>query len=245
MNKISKKAAFSRTASFPFVPSPPLHLGSPPHGDSVRLRRMGGVYQDPPQYLHLIYIGLDGSGIVGHHLQTNIQSGNVGLEEDNLIRLARNGSPAPYDFGTMQFTKRSYLTIVLDEPGWEFYYPDPTKIQPDDHELHDPILFLPRKSIIEWNADTSKWEKDSRSFVMNQAFYNSEPLVKNVDGVVANAVRCINFRTRTDSGEFPADDVVMDYCFNIVLRVPISATNPQRKVTLIIDPDGQNLGPYP
>ena len=80
---------------------------------------------------------------------------------------------------------------------------------------------------------------------MNQAFYNSEHLVKDVDGIVVNAVRCTNFRTKTDSGQYPANTETLEYAFNIVLRLPISATNPERKVTVIIDPDGQNLGPYP
>ena len=142
MNKISKRAAFSRQAAFPVSASSPVSYSAPAHGDSVRFRRSTGVYQAPPQYLHMIYIGLDADGIVGHHLHTPIQSGDVNIEETNLIRLARNGNPAPYDFGTIQFRQRTYLTIVLDEPGWEFYYPDPTNNQPDFEEFHDPIVFF-------------------------------------------------------------------------------------------------------
>lgn len=233
------------------APSALMLLGEPEtHGDSIRIKK---TVAQSPDHLYLIYISMDNDGLVVKHFWEDRGARTVSQTEDHLINRAVDPLDRPMltNFGKIVFRKPSWFTIVLDEDDWDFYYPDPTNTEPDLVGIHDPILFLSGKSVLEPDlAHPGKWKKTEQVFSRNRAFYNLEGIDKDVpqnggSAKLRKALRCINFFTKNNAGEYPGTNGI-DFGFNIMLRVPFSiVAGDDRKVTLIIDPDGQNLGPYP
>jgi hypothetical protein len=219
-----------------------LHANAEPYGDSVRLQKLklgGAVYQKPP-HLYLVYISLDDNGLVVRQYEKDIDPARIEVEEDNLIAAAKVNSATNKvgeNFSLIRFLQASYFTIVIDEPHWTFYYPDPTNPEPPFEGTHDPIVFTSEKTFIDEAGTTL-----STPVVRNRSFYDLEAIEKTIDGNIRKGIRCINFFTKSADGDpiGPGDE--FDYTFNLFLRAPFSATV-QQKVTLIIDPDGQNQGP--
>jgi hypothetical protein len=203
------------------------------YGDSIRKRqRIGtGNYREPTE-IYLIYIGLDNNKqlVVRHMRRTPITPADIAAVEAELVTAAKlPNEPRPgqiaRDFTRIDFTAPSYFTIVVDGSGWEFYYPFPNEEDPIPGEIHDPLVFIEKKRIFM----TSRAE--------NHSFYNAVPVAP----AGCNGFRCINFFT--DAGGNILEQIE-DYCFQIYLRVPFSETQAAgHKITVIIDPDGQNQGP--
>ena len=227
-----------------------MHANAEPYGDSVRLEKLklGGNYQEPP-HLYLIYIGLDrndpAEGLYVRQYSKDINPALIEQEENGLIAKAIADDPlhrVGKNFELIKFEQASFLTIVLDEDAWAFYYPEPNNPEPDFEGTHDPIVFTMQKTFI-----AESGARISRPVVRNRSFYDLETITKTIpdrDGVdqVRDGIRCINFFTKSADGDPIEPEETLDYTFNIFLRVPFSKTV-QQKVIIIIDPDGQNQGP--
>jgi len=225
-----------------------LMSGTIPFGDSIRIDKLKlGAPYVPPNYVYVLYISADSAGcLIVRQLEKDMVS-TVDIEEDALISLARAGPAHVNNFELIKFTKPSYFTVVLDNEGWDFYYPDPTNPAPDPQLIHDPIAFLPQKAVIkEIPVGSGDWFNIQRTFKENYAFYNAQLVDKVIDGKPRKALRCINFWTRNAKGDPMEHTEKQNYGFNILVQVPFSpATQQSEKVTLFVDPDGQNQGPVP
>lgn len=203
------------------------------HGDSIRVRKTIGLgnYRQPKD-VYLVYIGLDKNNqlAVRHMFQSGIDPNDIETIEATLVGYAKlPNSPRPFqigkDFDSIDFRRRAYFTVVVDGPQWGFYYPIPDEVEPIKNEVHDPIVFIERKTL-------SGLRK-----AKNYSFYNA--VLVTPDN--CNGVRCINFFTDRD-GRFLTRPTY--YSFEIYLRIPFSETRAVgRHITVIIDPDGQNQGP--
>ena len=215
-----------------------LMANTEPYGDSVRLRKRDPADLRPP-YLYLIYLALDHNGLVFRHAEQVIDPFDLDNEEDSLIRAAkRDAGQLGSNYGLLEFTTATNFTIVLDEDNWDFYYPDPGNPEPEYVETHDPILFVSEKTFVGDDLTLV-----SRRVSRNRAFYDLEPITKVIDGKPRKGIRCINHLTKNDQGGPLGKGEKIDYSFNLYLRVPFSKTTPTEKITIIIDPDGQNQGP--
>lgn len=217
------------------------------HGDSVRLKKIeptSSVFKEP-DHLYLIYIGMSDTlpgELVVRHIEMDIDPANVADKEDALATSCKNGVYSKKNFEPIIFKKASYFTIVLDEDGWDFYYPDHENPEPDFFDIHDPIMFIREKSLLIY--ENGKWKKDTDLYTLNRTFYESELVDVRVAGVVRKAVRCINFFVKNAAGEPVGKGDIQPFGFNILLQVPYAeSANPLHKSLLIIDPDGQNQGP--
>lgn len=226
--------------------------GAKGHGDSVREDKLrNGPPFFPPDRVYVVYISMDSNGaLIVHQKPASLNGNDVNKVEDDVIDNIIKTNPAPTNFSKMMFDRPSYFTIVLDVDDWDFYYPDPNNRYPSATEYHDPVVFLEKKTIIVEvpSAGGGKWAKEVYDYVMNKSFYNMVSIVKDVrrDGVTKqrSAIRCINFLSVNDDGDPPAQGQCAEFGFNILVRVPYSSDK-KSKVTLIIDPDGQNQGPPP
>ncbi|MET1113003.1 MAG: hypothetical protein ABWX67_15910, partial [Allosphingosinicella sp.] len=196
--------------------------------------------------LYLVYITFDADNqLVVRHMQTrSLEGRGVAAAEKYLFAQAalRDGGPNQVgrDFQTMTFKGPTYFTIVVDNDNWDFLFPAPQLEDPPGVESHDPILFIARKvTLVE--GPGGGLTREVQSFAPNTAFYNAEPVL--VDG--RNAVRCINFCTDAQGRPIGGDARnIQDIGFEIYLRAPFRiAGADDRKIVVIIDPDGQNQGP--
>jgi len=230
-------------------------------GISVRQKRLGtGANFTRPSRLHILYIALtpDAKFAVRHLFLDGITLANLADKEKDLLLEARttvpNGPRSPNElsrgFEGMEFKREAYFTIVIDELGWEFYFPAPAK--PDDviiGETHDPVVFLDNKKVIVASNPTgSSIVVHDQDFAENHAFSDAEKVDLTVPGTgpgpgpfpdeVRRALRLINFFT---DGTGQLLGAPTDFGFEIYLRAP--AGEGDHLTTIIIDPDGQNQGP--
>ena len=221
------------------------------YGDSIRkMQTIGNVYAYPND-IHLIYVGMNGASLIARHMRRfNIDYRDIAKIEEELVKEAQKQAPPRVgeyarDFSRLEFQRATYLTMVLDAPGWEFYYPFPAEEEPVPGELHDPLVFIEKK------------QPGQNSAAKNYAFYNCT----QVSPSGCNGFRCINFFT-ADAAGTPIR-TVLDYRFEIYITIPFSPVftplapvdmklAPKdasgrivdgRHITIIIDPDGQNQGP--
>ncbi len=229
-------------------------------GKSVRERWLdSGTHYTYPSNLHLLYIALDTeSKLTVRHLKTaQVTKDNVGTKEKMLFdagraHVATNAStpmPESRDFETIVFTKPAVFAIVIDEVGWEFYYP--AHANPDGpfkDQTHDPVVFIDAKTTIESsNASGSQLDVRIQTFKENHAFLDAQKVSIVRDAVGSDpaynmdAVRMLNYFT-DKNGQILQEHV--HYGFEIYLRALFSAPGaPEHRTTIIIDPDGQNQGP--
>jgi hypothetical protein len=203
------------------------------HGDSIRVKKALNVgYYKRPKDIYLVYMGIDVNKqlAVRHFYRAGIDPDKIAEIEEELVKYAKYpNEPRPYqiakDFTRIDFPRPAYFTAIVDGAQWGFYYPSPEQVEPVKDEVHDPIVFIERKTL------------SSPKRAKNFAFYNAEPVTPDN----CNGVRCINFFT-DQSGKLLTAPT--DYCFEIYIRVPFSeARATGRHITVIIDPDGQNQGP--
>jgi len=212
-----------------------LPLAAAAYGDSIRKRK---AIADPPKYLYLVHIRMERDELVVRHVENTI-TGQVSDEEDKFIGDALLGKHKYSNFPVIVFTRPSYFTLVLDEDGWDFYYPLSNVEDLKLTRLHDPITFLENKAT---NVRLSSGApvEDIKKYEPNYSFYYLERITKRIDGQDRNAIRCVNHFTDA-TGRPPPYGTDIDYGFNINLLIPYSRSRDE-KVLLTIDPDTQNQG---
>jgi hypothetical protein len=214
-----------------------------PYGDSVRVRKLGAPGYKAPDALYLVYVNFDANNqlVVRHMHATALGGRGVAAVERNLVAQAAAGDGGPQqvgrDFETMRFKGPTYFTIVIDNDNWDFLFPAPQLQDPPGEESHDPILFIERKVTLE-EGPGGDLTREVQYYAPNTSFYNAEPVL--VDG--RNAVRCINFFTDARGRQIEGSG--QNIGFEIYLRAPFKIAGAEdRKIVVIIDPDGQNQGP--
>jgi hypothetical protein len=213
-----------------------------PHGDSVRVRKLGTPTYTAPNALYLVYVKLEPGGdlTVRHMSLDGLLNNSVEDTEAYLFDKAKTGGGLPeqvgQDFQTMAFTDETYFTIVLDNDGWDFYYPKPTVVVPVPNENHDPVVFIRHKvTMIEQGGGPPI--RIPHDYEPNTSFYDASSVTVRARA----ALRCINFFRDADGSPLQR---WQDLGFEILVRVPCSLSAAEgRKLVLIIDPDGQNQGP--
>lgn len=215
-----------------------------PHGDSVRLHKLYTPgFGVPPSAAYLVYIKLEASGnlTVRHMFRNSLVDGSVKATENMLFAGARAGdSPDQVgkDFETMKFSKPCYFTVVLDNDNWDFYFPDPGVEPAPGDEAQDPIVFIGKKTTLVERLDQPAMRQVA-TYDENKSFYDAEEVL--VGG--RSAVRCINF-LRDAKGKPLGKRETQNLGFEILVRIPFSLSPSQdRKIVVVIDPDGQNQGP--
>ncbi len=216
-----------------------------PHGDSVRLQKLGGLgFEAAPNRLYLVYMRFDEENKLSVlHMETDpLIDGDVAATEAHLLGKARAGGGGPEqvgrDFEKMIFKGPTYFTVVIDNVGWGFLFPAPGIENPPGVEAYDPIVFIEKKkTLIERPGNVL--DTHEQIYSRNKSFYNAEPV--GIEGMAA--VRCINF-FRDEQGVPLGDQEPLLVGFEIYVQVPYSlSAAEQRKLTVIIDPDGENQGP--
>lgn len=225
-----------------FPSSALFRAGDDPHGSSVRTRKLSSKPNyKPPKRLFMVYIRMkDGKLEVQYLEKYPIVWSKLRDEIDALFLIGSNGGGHFNAFDLMIFEMPSVFVVALDQPGWDFYYPDPTNADPKWPESHDPIVFIEKKAVLVKN-DQDEWERTEFDFDKNRAFYDSQAFDIGRHG---KAVACCNFITRNQDGDMLEYGKKQDFSFNIYLRVPFSLSGlDEKKITIILDPDGQNQGP--
>jgi hypothetical protein len=215
-----------------------------PHGDSVRLRKLYKPgFEEPPSAAYLVYIRLEAAGnlTVRHMFRDSLVKGSVKATEEALFAAAKAGGSEEQvgkDFEPMIFTKPCYFTVVLDNDNWDFYFPDPgTEPAPGD-EAQDPIVFIGKKTTLVERPNQAA-TREVKTYDPNGSFYNAEEVLVGS----RSAVRCINF-LRDSKGKPLAKQASQNLGFEILVRIPFALSASQdRKIVVVIDPDGQNQGP--
>jgi hypothetical protein len=211
------------------------------HGHSIRTRKLyKGEYYQPPKCLFMVYIRMfEGRLEVQYLKKREIVWDNLSTEVERLFAAASEGKGDINAFDLIVFDEPTVFVVVLDQEGWEFYYPDPENDEPSWPETHDPIVFIEKKAVLVKEA--GKWVRRQYDYQKNRAFYDSQAFEI---GEVGRAVMCYNFITKNKDGDILEYGKHQDFSFNIYLRVPFSLTGlDERKITIILDPDGQNQGP--
>jgi hypothetical protein len=215
-----------------------------PHGDSVRLHKLYTPgFEVPPSAAYLVYIKLETGGnlTVRHMFRKSLIDGSVKATEKMLFAGARMGGSRDQvgkEFETMEFSMPCYFTVVLDNDNWDFYFPDPGVEPAPGDEAQDPIVFIERKTTLVERLNQPALRQVA-TYDPNRSFYDAEEVL--VDG--RSAVRCINF-LRDAEGNPLGKGETQDLGFEILVRIPFSLSPSQdRKIVVVIDPDGQNQGP--
>lgn len=216
--------------------------GAMPHGESVRVRKLGSTGYVAPNALYLVYVKLEANGnlTVRHMSRDTLLNNSVADTENDLFDKAAGGGGPPEqvggDFDTMVFDGPTYFTIVLDNADWDFYYPRPSVVVPVPNENHDPIVFIKHKVTLVEQAG-GQAIRVPKDYEPNTSFFDAQSVT--VRGRAA--VRCINFFCEADGSPLVR---WQDVGFEVLVRVPCSlSATVGRKLILIIDPDGQNQGP--
>lgn len=213
-----------------------------PHGSSVRSRKLSTKPNyKPPKRLFMVYIRMNEGKLEVQYLEKDpIVWSRLRDEIIDLFRIGAGGGGDYNAFDLMVFKKPSVFVVALDQPGWDFYYPDPTNSDPKWPESHDPIVFIEKKAVLVKNQQ-DEWERVESDFDKNRTFYDSETFDIGTHG---KAVVCCNFITKNQDGDILEYGKKQDFSFNIYLRVPFSLSGlDEKKITIILDPDGQNQGP--
>jgi hypothetical protein len=183
-----------------------------------------------PNRLYLVYLCFDAQGkLIVRQLKAEFQAqSDLGQTEVDLFNSAASGNAANQNFEDMKWWRSTYLTFVIHNPGWSFYWRD-------DDRRHNPIRFLRRKDAIEHPTDL---------YQDNHCFFDAlKPFeLDDGNGELHSAFRCINYVV--DENGFPLQKKqVHRYCFQIYLEAPFLLNGREEKITMLIDPDGQNQGP--
>lgn len=209
-------------------------LGSvrPSHGRSIKAPRPGnhdlfGVY--------FVYISMDNQfRLVINQAYADLNGASYEAVERDLLTVTKNrvvNDPRwrGQNFESLVFKKACWFSLVLDMPGWGFY----------DFPVmnHDPIKFIGNKEIIHNGNPQPKEFHENHSFFEGDVDENF-----TVGANRRHLLRSKNFFLNDD--EQPITDEIIDYGFEIYVRVPFAyAAGKLKETTIIIDPDGQNQGP--
>lgn len=126
------------------------------------------------------------------------------------------------NFQGMIWQRPYFITFVIDNEGWEFYWGE---------GLHEAIRFLERKDAAH---DVKIYEKE------NHTFFDAKEDIALAS--LGDAFRVANYH-RDQNGPI-IGKVKREYCFEIYLKAIFKdAGGPDTHITVLIDPDGQNQGP--
>jgi hypothetical protein len=180
--------------------------------------------RQPPKAVYLVYIKFDENGqLVVRQAFSPFESGEtVEAAEKRVFKRIEAGKYDDINFENMTWKKPCYLTYVLANPGWKFYWRN-------SDIRHAPMRFFRRKNKI---PPTTKIYRE------NHAFFDAARF--DMFGKLS-AFRCVNFVCDED-GKL-GDLERIDYCFQVYLEAPFSLAGKERNVIMLIDPDGQNQGP--
>lgn len=206
-------------------------LGETPPTNPIRL-----IMKDQPGYVaptsvFMIYMRFDATGelIVRQLRYQDFGDDGRTLEqaEEDLLAIAQAAPFAgPHAVGTnfkdMRWTRPYFMTFVIDNPGWKFYW--------GVDQRHEAIRFLERKDA---QGNFQIYEDE------NHSFFDAEQGIALGHG---EAFRCRNYH-RDANGPL-LDARAVKYCFEIYLQSPFKVpTGNSTHITVLIDPDGQNQGP--
>jgi hypothetical protein len=154
-----------------------------------------------------------------------IPNTRAGLEQPlkDLIANARvDGNAFPrvgQDFQNIKWYRKSYIAVFIDDEAWKLHR----------HPLtgKDAIVFL---------TDAARGPAGAA----NYSFFDAEVLDLTVGGRQRPVFVCINHMTTDDAGTDVATS--QHFVFEVLLRADFKgvATAP---ITIILDPDGNNMGP--
>lgn len=199
---------------------------------TVPIRRDRPAGAEIPKSLFMIYLKLDDTKqlIVRQMRLDNFATTGPGYTldgaEDFLLKEARKEPPGQYyeasNFSNMVWQRPYYLTFVIDNADWEFYW--------HESNLHEAIRLLQQKDV-PGSHTTYQGE--------NHTFFEAKediPLASYGD-----AFRVMNCYCDAN-GTIEDDEAQLKYCFEIYLKAPFKDAVGGH-ITMLIDPDGQNQGP--
>jgi hypothetical protein len=205
------------------------------YGDSIQDKKATDPGYDPPEYLYLIYISFDDKhNLIVRQLVDEIKSTPADLElklsqlELKLFQDAqKEQNIEDTDFRNMVWDYPCYITFAVDCEDWRFFW--------GDKNQYDPIVFLPEKDI--QSSGPNPYDE-------NHSFYDAvRTTIEYPPGVKHDAFRFINY-LRDANGPLQTPQDVCRYCFEVYLEAPFARPlRPVDRVTILIDPDGQNQGP--
>ncbi len=206
-----------------------------PHGDSVFVQKLAG--NDPkyraPKGLYFIYIHVDSAGHLGVRQLFDPAPGpdlpGIKAAEKVLYARAKAGNSHKTNFEDIIWHGPCWVTMVIDNPGWEFYR--------ENFESHDPMIFRKSKEVIKNGRPVPK------DFDENWSFYDAVKFIIDDGSGGRSAIRCINYFKYDRLGNDIGTGQSRNYCFELYLQVPFYTDGRTQKVTILIDPDGQNQGP--
>jgi hypothetical protein len=133
-------------------------------------------------------------------------------------------TPDGHNFLDLIWTKPYFITFCIKTPDWGFYH----KAQ----DGHDAVVFLSEKEKITGAA------KKKQFYDPNYSFFNAMT-VNNIPD--RRAIRITNYHRQNAEGDPIPSGQKRNYCFEIYLEAPFFIGG--EKLTVLIDPDGQNQGP--
>lgn len=202
---------------------------------TVRDERPRHLRLHDPKAVYLIYLEFDSHGqLIVRQVNADLgRARDPSAIEQTLFNLAAGGTAHATNFEKMEWDQSTYLTFVINgknNPNWRFYWRD-------DDRRHNPIRFFRRKDSI---PRTGRIYQDNNSFFEGRVFE-----LDDGNGNKHHAFRCINF-VCDEQGPLRQRQV-LHYCFQIYLeapfRLPGGGQNSEKRITMLIDPDGQNQGP--
>jgi hypothetical protein len=200
-------------------------------GDPIRNHKVDPTTHPAPKALFLIYITMNGQKLIVRHMEEYDIEGDKDDIKEAEIRLLQdakaNLNVVGRNFERMTWDEPCYITMVLDIPGWKFYW--------RDNPNQDPIVFLQYKDLRGIGAP---------AYTKNTTFFDAElDDITPSSSYAHKALRFINhFRDENDK---PLHGKDLRYCFEIYLEAPFFIAGQSSYITILIDPDGQNQGPQP
>lgn len=202
--------------------------GTGGHGDRVRDPAPDVADLRRPTSVYLIYIKFNPAGALRiRHAEVPL-GGNLVAARAQALRNARDGTNlSGRNFRAIIWDDPCYVVLTIDNPGWQVYWGN----DPD----HNTIRFQRRKDV-DGSAGPDLYKE-------NFSFYDGDRIQFDVDGQLYDAFQCINY-VRDENGNLGRRQK-RDYCFEIYLQAPFETVvgDEEPRITILIDPDGQNQGP--
>jgi hypothetical protein len=233
-------------------------------------KRMTPGYMDVPYsvYFYYVRVNSDAQLEVTHYFYPNVDPDDDPSDPDNwnpiphtdaalreiITKLALNARPikrpAPgeqarvryppidgYFFETIEWTHKSYVVFFVDEANWKFHQPPNS----------DPVVFITTG-------------KDGKVGYPNWSFFDAMnfpdiemPITGSTDTDERSAIAFINHLKANDDGRdigeddqgnpLPVPPPPERQLFQFQMYLKAKFTNGTSKMTVILDPDGTNLGP--
>lgn len=234
MNALEAEAVAPSASFAPLLTNYTLNLALD-QTNPIRLQHENDPGYETPHSLFMIYLQFESTGkLVARQLRFDdfdlSAGGNLTLDQAEAVLLgeARAGQgahPQKNNFQEMTWQRPYYITFVIDNAGWRFYW--------DQAQLHEAIRFLERK---DEPGNFKTYEKE------NYSFFDAKP---HINLGLGDAFRVTNYY-RDENGTITDPHALKEYCFQIYLQTPFkdpAGLGQSPNITMLIDPDGQNQGP--